>query len=557
MSATLLLALFVGCVPHAPPDQRPRGLEPARSTSDALNAALNPRRVALIIGVDVYDDASFPSLSHAGHDADLLAGVLRDPASGGFDDVTLLAAGPTRGLVLDALRDLRRDLRREDVLLVYFSGHGTRVLDGDHAKRFLLQRDSRAADLETSALDLEALQSWFSALAPARKVLIVDACFSGDGKSVVRPSTRELPEPETLTPGAATLGPGEAHLFATSPGRPALEDDALGHGVYSYYLIEALSWALQDADRDRDGVVTAWEAHDHARVHTMERTNGVQVPEAAFRVVGTADLVLVGRPRERQRRDQALVYLYPPPSHPLSGATLAVDGRPRGQLPGTMAIPPGRHHLSLSDGQGELIAQGHLVLASGRPYRAEELQRLLRGPSLGVGLRPILSSGPAFTEALPGGAGGLELHGYHRDDADPGRGLYLGGHLALLSGARPVQGQRDVRVLTSASVEIGAQQDWHRLRGRIGWSLGGVWMPPDHAGVPQATSPDPYTIPDRAGWAFATTGPTAALGLVANETWSLLLQGRASTTLLDLDGDETSAPVFWGSIGLGPEVVLR
>lgn len=556
MRSLPLLALLVGCVPHAPV-QHPRGLEPARSTSDALNAALNPRRVALLVGVDAYDDATFPALAHAGHDADLLAGVLQDPAAGGFDEVTLLAAGPTRAAVLDALRALRRDLRREDVLLVYFSGHGTQVPDGDQAKRFLLQRDSRASDLETSALELEALQSWFSALAPARKVLIVDACFSGDGKSVVRPSTRQISDPETLTPSAASLGPGEAHLFATSPGRPALEDDGLGHGVYSYYLIEALSWAFQDADRDHDGVVTAWEAHDHARVHTLDRTGGVQVPEAAFRVVGTADLVLVGRPRERKRRDQSLVYLYPPPSHPLSGATLTVDGRPRGQLPGTVAIPPGRHHLSLSDASGELVAQGHLTLASGRPYRAEELQRLLRGPSLGLGIRPALGLAPAFTEALPTGAGGLELHGYLRDDTDPGRGLYVGGHLGMLGGARPVGSRSDGRALASAAVEIGAQQDWRMLRGRAGWTLGGVWMPPDHAGLDHEAQLDPYDIPDRAGWIFATTGPTAALGVVANETWSLVLQGRAGATLLDLDGDGASAPIFWGTVGLGPEVVLR
>ncbi|MBX2796849.1 MAG: caspase family protein [Myxococcales bacterium] len=553
---TALLWALATWTADAGPAHRSRGLTPARSTSEALNAALQPRRVALLVGVDRYDDPAFPALRHAGHDADLLAGVFRDPATGGFDDVRLLTGAPTRSDVLSTLRSLTQNLRREDVLVVYVSSHGTRVQDGSRMRRYLLQRDSRAADLETTAVELEALQSWFSSLAPARKALVVDACFNGDGKSVVRPSSRSEPVPETFGPSATAMGAGEAHLFATSPGRPALEDDQLGHGVYSYFLIEALSWSFEQADRDRDGVVTAWEAHDHARGRTLERTSGAQVPEAAFRVVGTADLVLAGRPRDRKRRDRALVYLYPPPSHPLSGATLSVDGRPRGRLPGTVAVEPGRHHLSLVDAQGTLLAQGHLTLAQGRPYRAEDLTRLLRGPSLGFGVRPVFATEPAMRTAV-GATTGLELHTYLRDDQAPGFGMFGGLSLAVANGTRAVGGQPDARQQLTLSLDVGTQHDWRRLRGRLSLSVSGVWLPPDHAGERPDEPVRAFDIPDRAGWIYVMAGPSAGLGWVVNETWSVGLQARVAGTWLDLDGDGRASAVWRGSVALGPEIVLH
>ncbi|MFH1464329.1 MAG: caspase family protein [Pseudomonadota bacterium] len=140
----------------------------------------------------------------------------------------------------------REELRREDLLVVYFSGHGTRAWDGTRWHRYLLARDSRTTDLDGTAIDLDVLQDFLPLLAPERKALIVDACFQGDGESSVQPTERELTEEAVASFVArpTAMSAGEARLFATTPGRPAREDDELGHGVYTYYLLEALSWSL-------------------------------------------------------------------------------------------------------------------------------------------------------------------------------------------------------------------------------------------------------------------------------------------------------------------------
>ncbi len=314
------LLLLAGCATTG--QHRMRGFTPAQSTADALAGSLTTRRKAIVIGIDDYIDPVFPDLRHAGADATAIADILHESPQSGFDDVTVLTGDheTSREGILRAMLRAQAELRREDVLVVYFSGHGTRVRDGDGWRRFLLTRDSRSSDLEGTAIDLEALQAFFAELPAARKALVIDACFSGDGKSVLRPEDRRLElEPSVLgssTPRATTMGLGEAHLYATSPGRPAREDDDLGHGVYTYYLMEALSWGFADADLDGDRVVTAYEAHDYARVKTIKHTDTLQVPEAAFRVVGEADLVLAGSPDETVRRDRSLVYLYPTGNDP-------------------------------------------------------------------------------------------------------------------------------------------------------------------------------------------------------------------------------------------------
>lgn len=567
MSAALLAV--VAAVAHAAPD-RARGLTPARSTAEALTAALAPRRVALVVGVDAYDDPAFPWLQHAGHDADLFAGVLRDPKAGGFDQVVALAGSPTRDQVLAGLREVTRDLRREDVLVVYFSGHGTRVLaGGDH--RYLLARDSRAASLDTSAIELEALQTWFNGLPVERKVLIVDACFDGNGKSVLRPTDRAQPLPlDPGTPSAAGLGAGEAYLFATSPGRPALEDDQLGHGLYSYFLIEALSWSFAEADRDGDGVVTAWEAHDHARTRVLAWSDGVQVPEASLRVVGTADLVLAGSPGARRVRDQALVYLYAPESDPLAGGTLTVDGRPRGVLPGTIPVAPGRHHFELADNDGVTVADGFLDVVAGRPYRADDLVRLLQGPAAAFGVRPVVSATPELRHVL-GPAFGAEAFGYLRDDEAPGRGWWVGGRLGWLDAPARL-GPDDARIVAPRHVvdggaELGVQNDWRRLRYAVGATAGAVWIPPDPlpdaGGTAGDTGPvdtgpvDPYAAPSEAGWLFFTAGPTGSLSFVLSEAVTVGLFGRAQLSVLDVEGQHHTEAVPWMTSGLSVAVVAR
>ena len=54
------LLAMIACV--AP--MRDKGVVPAQSTLEALQQAREPRRFAVVVGVDAFDDPTFPALKH-------------------------------------------------------------------------------------------------------------------------------------------------------------------------------------------------------------------------------------------------------------------------------------------------------------------------------------------------------------------------------------------------------------------------------------------------------------------------------------------------------------
>jgi hypothetical protein len=537
--------LLAGCLPKAPV-QVDKGLSPATTTLEALRAARAPRRIAVLVGVDAYGDPSFPALHHAEDDARELARHLRSEEVGGYDEVHLLTGDDTRREhIVEVLREIRDEVRAEDVLLIAFSGHGTRAKDASGGwHRYLLPNDAQAADLAGSAFDLAELQTFFAALAPARKVLIVDACFDGDGRSVVGQASD--PPSQALAPATPSLGAGEAHLFATSPGRPAREDDALGHGVYTAFLLEAMTWRFADADLDGDGALTAWEAHDWARGRTVAHTGGAQVPEATFRVVGEADVVLSGDADARRRSNDALVYLYPTGDEVWSGAELLVDGRSKGTLPGTVPLGGGLHHFEVRRPGGEVVVDGSMRLAPGRSYSVEDVARLAQGPSAAVGLRTVAVASAPYRPALGAGAVGAELTWSSRRDGPVGHGL-VGAVTVGAAGspARPTVAL--ARPLGWTSLGAGWQGDRGLLRLRVGLGATALWLPPSAGGATPGA-------PDTTGWLVGAAGPDLAAGVVLGRGWTVLGAVRTHVGALDPDLDGRVTAVPWTVGGLGLEV---
>ncbi len=538
-----LTALSLACA-HTAPVLRSRGLTEAVSTTDALREALAPRRVALLVGIDTYDDPAFEDLHHAVDDAEAVAALLRRKESG-FDEVVVLAGaeGTTRTALFDAIRRTAAGLRRDDELVVYFAGHGVRAEVGG-SRRFLLPSDASTIDLVGTAIDVDAFVGFLTSLAPLRTGIIVDACFDGGGRSARPPAGPGQPAAPIEDRRTAELGPGDIQVYATTPGRPSLEDDTVGHGVYSWYLLEAMSWGFREADADRDGLLTLWEAHDHARGRVVTHTSGAQVPEAILRTVGEADVVLVGSSTVREARESALLYLYVADDHPLHGATLRIDGRARGALPGTIPVEPGRHAVTVIDSGGVVVADGYIEVGEGRAYRVDGLVTKVQQERGDVAVRVVGLAHPGLGDALGAGGGGLEVSVTRRLAPRVAPGLVLGGR-AVIGTSVGVAGGLGARPVLTGGLALGWQGDKNHLQWRVGWTASAWWIPARDAGALS----DPLDDPDRAGWAFFGTGPQVVLGGVVGRGWSV-----DATVLLEGTGVQTSAstpPAFVPLLTLG------
>ena len=554
----LALLLTAGCA-HTDP-LRPRGLVPAETTEAALEAALQPRRVALLIGVDRYESPTFPALQHAASDARAVAETLASNLGGGFDRIEILdePTETTRTSILRAIKSLQADLLPNDLFVLYFSGHGTLVrTEGGEGRHFLLPSDARPADLVASAIDLSVLEDFFGDVAAQRKALVVDACFHGEGKSVVNPDVAA--ELDTLletvpTPSPRGLDAGEALLFASSPGRPAFEDDTLGHGVYTHFLLQALSWALADADRDADGVVTAWEAHDYARARVIQHTSAAQVPEATIRVVGESDLVLAGTPTERAARDRALVFHYGGMGDRWAGTTLVIDGRAKGTFPGTLVVPPGRHHVELRTADGRLADEGYADLGAGGALDLGSLRLALREPRSLLAFRAgVLGSDAAALRPWLGAAGvTIEGLATWRKARGKGRGLFagLGLGLAPTLTTRGVEAKAlSPRLALWLSGEAGYGFRVGRFELRSGLQLRSTVVPPS----PMA-GPAHALLPEEIGLLYLSAGPVAHVGVRITSGLSWVLTGSLQATLLDPLDVGTVRPFGLGSLSTGLEL---
>ncbi|MBI5069837.1 MAG: caspase family protein [Deltaproteobacteria bacterium] len=378
-------------------------LVPAPLGREALDQAYAPRKLALLVGVGRFDDGDWKPLRYPGKDAADLAAVLRDPARGGFDQVEVLAADPTRAelrAALARLADQNRDER--DTVLVYFSSHGTLARDGrGELRRWLVARDTRIGDVIGTGLALEELRQDFDRLRSRRKVLVLAACHSGSGKSLLPP---EIQQELAGTKAAGFLRPIEevsrasVVLAASDWGETAREDERLQNDIYTHFLVEALRGG---GDRNGDGAVTASEAHDYARRRTYEFTGGRQRPSAESTEVGVDPIVLVGKV---QRRGKPEVYSYAPM---LEGFTVSVDGRPAGELPGGVAMDAGTRHIQVQKGGGPALIDESVSLAAGERLELEALLTRARGawdagPRLGV--MGFLGSGRLLPAVYAAGA---------------------------------------------------------------------------------------------------------------------------------------------------------
>ena len=174
-------------------------------------------------------------------------------------------------------------------------------------------------------------------------MIVLDACYSGSGRSVLDPAVAgklaRLRGP-VPSPRALVVSEFQANLYAAHVHQPSMEDPALQNGVYTHYFVEALRG---DGDMDGDGLVEVMEAHGYARDHTLAFTDGTQVPWAETVSVGRAVLYLSGDPSRRTESEDAWLTGFE--ALPL-GARITVDGRPRGAGP----LEEGRRHVEVWSG---------------------------------------------------------------------------------------------------------------------------------------------------------------------------------------------------------------
>lgn len=270
----VLMTPFDSIVVQAKPEKsvadKPRGMsvQPAKkksSRSRAMSFAEQRyrRRVALIIGIDKYDEP-WPTLGAATTDAKHMAALF---SAMGFDEVIFLEEeDATRAGILNVLEnELLEVIEERDLLVVFFAGHGAT----SDAESYLIARDS-SRNLEQTALSLEQLRRVSLRLGNRHTIYLIDACFSGSLTQDIK-----VEQTNSLAYWEATARDRTVQILtAGAVGESVIERD--GWGLFTRATYDGLAGA---ADRNGDEVVTFEELAVYTRLRVVQASEDRQHPQ--------------------------------------------------------------------------------------------------------------------------------------------------------------------------------------------------------------------------------------------------------------------------------------
>jgi uncharacterized caspase-like protein len=180
----------------------------------------------------------------------------------------------TQDKIFRALDDIKKAARAEDVVILYFAGHGIALEQQfyflPHEMRFDLNEETAIRKYGVSAAALgEAIRG----IASLKEVLILDSCQSEAALPALAKLLmfRSLESVETKATRMLARSNGVYLIAASTKQQYAIEVPELGHGVLAYTLLSALGEQGPPlASTSPDGLVT---------IHSLLQYVNSRVPE--------------------------------------------------------------------------------------------------------------------------------------------------------------------------------------------------------------------------------------------------------------------------------------
>lgn len=199
---------------------------------------MESKRLAVIIGIDHYDQATFSDLSCCTNDAKVFSETLVECAGFKPEDIKLLVSSDKQvnyADILTSIKDMCDSAESEDLILFYFAGHGY----GGTEDSFLITQDTKPEILEESSVSLDRISRYFKSSAAKFRMCIFDACHTGRFKE--RSGNTAVRDIDILKVSAE----GWMTIAACKQDESAYELPGIRHGVFTHYLIKGIATGLE------------------------------------------------------------------------------------------------------------------------------------------------------------------------------------------------------------------------------------------------------------------------------------------------------------------------
>ena len=213
-------------------------------------------KFALIIANTEYNDPGLPQLNAPSKDAEDFARVLRSPGLCAFDEVDIVL-NQTEHVVRDSIYSFFNQAKKDDLLLLFFSGHGIR---DDLGTLYLAVKDTDRFRLPITAISKDFVLSVSDRSRTKRQVIVLDCCNSG---AFAEGTKAEIGGSMGMTRalegyGRFILTASDAVQFAWEGNKVIGETDK---SLFTHFLVKGLEG---EADIDSDGRITVDELYDYA-----------------------------------------------------------------------------------------------------------------------------------------------------------------------------------------------------------------------------------------------------------------------------------------------------
>lgn len=223
---TLVIGLLLGAWAVSEAATQRRGPQERQGSTSAAagepRGIVNERRTALVIGNSTYQESP---LKNAVNDANDMAAALRQM---GFE-VAVLNNARLREMV-EATETFSKQLRRSDVGLFYYAGHGLQVA-GENYLVPIGARLNRDTDVQFEAFHVGRLLGVMEEASNTLNLIILDACRNN-------PFGRSFRSAQTGL-AVAQAAPGSLIAYATAPGSVASDGDGR-NGTYTRNLLQSM-----------------------------------------------------------------------------------------------------------------------------------------------------------------------------------------------------------------------------------------------------------------------------------------------------------------------------
>jgi len=244
---------------------------------------------AVVIGISSYQDTRIPSLRYTAADAQAFYDWLISPKGGKYTPARvklLLNKNATSRSIRKALFVWPKKALEEDVVTIYFAGHGSPESPDSPNNLFLLPYDAQYDDIASTSFPMWDIETALKRFIKAKKVIVIaDACHAGGvGQSfgIARRANRAI-KINPISSGLQSLskiGDGVCVISASDEKQYSQEsgDWGGGHGVFTYYLLNGLKGK---ADYNKDKIVTLGELIPFLSQQVRRATGNAQSPTVA------------------------------------------------------------------------------------------------------------------------------------------------------------------------------------------------------------------------------------------------------------------------------------